>query len=206
MEKSTGQMVTFLGCPVSAQTSRMLQSWRRTVAPHFALPSGEPILRWTRPESLHITLHYFGPTAQGVVDDHQTALGALVQAIPAIPIRLHTLALFPKPETARGLWVEVEDPTGALKQLYEDLAHKLQQLDLPVAGRIFRPHITLGRVSSRLKGAQRREAAVVMRRVLAARHLSFSKDTVSQVHWYRSQQQPGGNFYLPLTSWRLRTT
>ncbi len=184
----------------------MLRSWCQAVAPQFTLSTEEPILRWTRPESLHITLHYLGATIAGTVTEHQAALGALVHGLPAIPIRLKTLALFPKPVSARGLWVEVEDPTLALKQLYEDIARKLQYLGLPVEERRFRPHITLGRVSSRLKGAQRREAAIVMQQLITAKPLNLTKDWISQVHWYRSQQQPGGNLYLPESSWPLKTS
>ena len=163
-------------------------------------------MRWTRPESLHITLHYFGPTVPAAVADHQSALGEIVQATQEIPVQLKTLDLFPQPRKARGLWMEVEDPTGALNQLHSNLVRKLQQLDLPGDHRQFRPHVTIGRISSRLRGAQRREAAAILQQVVATRPVSVTADSISRVHWYQSVQQQGGNLYPPLATWMLQAS
>ena len=203
MESPTREIVTFLGCPVSARTSELLQRWRLAAALHLALPAGDPVLRWTRPESLHVTLHYFGVTAQTAIADHQSALGAIVQATREIPVCLKEITLFPQHRQARGLWVEVEDPTGALYELHSNLVRKLQQLGLSVDRRRFRPHITLGRIPSRLRGSLCREAAEILQQFATTQSLDMTADTIAQVHWYQSVQQPGGNLYRPLVTWPL---
>ncbi len=205
MKSQSRSIVTFLGCPVSAQTATLLQHWRQAAAPHLALSSGAPVLRWTHPESLHLTLHYFGPVAQASVTACQSVLGEIVQATPEIPIRLKALALFPRLQTARGLWMEVEDPTGTLKRLQADLVQQIEHLDLPGHRRRFRPHVTVGRMASSLQGPQRQEAANLLQQVAATRSISMPADKIALVLWYQSVPQPGGNLYRPLATWVLNT-
>ncbi len=205
MESQSRLIVTFLGCPVSAQVTARLQRWCQAAAPQLTLPSGSPVLRWTRPESLHITLHYLGPTEQAAALDCQSVLGEMVAEIQEIPVHLQGLALFPQSRQTGGLWVEVTDPTGALAQLHANLSRTLQQLGLPASHRRFRPHVTLGRIAARPKSAVRREAAAILQRVVATRPLARTADTIALVHWYQSIQQPGGNRYPPLATWRLKT-
>jgi len=182
-------------------------------------------LRWTRPESLHITLHYFGPTPQAALAECQTALGEVVQKAQKIPVRLYAPTLFPHSRKARGLWIEVGDPTGALHRLHADLVQalqhlglpcdpklqhlglpcdpKLQHLGLPCDPKRFHPHVTLGRIPSRLRGSRRREAVAVLRQTVAHGSVPMTADTIAQMHWYQSLPQPRGNIYKPLTTWRF---
>jgi len=160
-------------------------------------------LRWTRPESLHITLHYFGPTPQAALAECQTALGEVVQKAQKIPVRLYAPTLFPHSRKARGLWIEVGDPTGALHRLHADLVQALQHLGLPCDPKRFHPHVTLGRIPSRLRGSRRREAVAVLRQTVAHGSVPMTADTIAQMHWYQSLPQPRGNIYKPLTTWRF---
>ena len=206
MERSTQKIITFLGCPISAPITAVLRRWCQAVKPDLYLPTGDPVLRWTRPESLHITLHYLGSTVKSEVALHQAAIGEVTHTARQIPFQLKAPTPFPQSSRARGLWVPVEDPTESLSQLHSALGLKLQQLGLPVDRKPFRPHVTLGRISSKLRGAQRREAASALQRIVATRIISVAADSIDQIHWYQSVQQPGGNVYTPLATWPLGTS
>lgn len=134
---------------------------------------------------------------------HQAAIGEVALTARPTPFQLLPPTPFPHSSKARGLWVPVEDPTDALSQLHSALGLKLQQLGLPVDRKTFRPHVTLGRISSKLRGTQRREAASALQRIVSIRTISAIVDSINHFHWYQSVQKPGGNVYRPLATWPL---
>lgn len=98
-------------------------------------------LRWTDPESWHVTLAFLGS-----VDAAETSrLGALIEDVAAQnePMQLRTgdLGAFPSAGRARVLWYGIADPDGSLAALSADLH---AALGMEVAAP-HRPHVTLAR-------------------------------------------------------------
>ena len=95
--------------------------------------------RRTRPERLHVTLHFIGgvPAAR---------LPALREGLALPWTGTDALVLDQASVWHGGIAVlEASQVPPALAQLHEALAGRLRALDLPVESRPYRPHVTLAR-------------------------------------------------------------
>ena len=157
------------------------------------LPSG--LVRWVRPEGIHLTLKFLGdiPTEQ---------LDAVAQAVhdASAPHAPFTLAVrgtgcFPNPHRPRVIWAGVNEPTGTLARLQRDVERMVQPLGFPSEGRPFRPHLTLGRVKGRDRGAIQTLGETVCGAAFQGGQMH-----VDTVHLIRSELLPGGAVYTKLSS------
>ncbi|MFN2582876.1 MAG: RNA 2',3'-cyclic phosphodiesterase, partial [Candidatus Dormibacteria bacterium] len=103
-------------------------------------------VRWTRPETLHITLHFFGS-----IDDERVR-GALeaVRPVTATTARFEMttdrLSAFPDRGSPRVLWLGSSTENPAMNALAHRVHERLAASGFAVEERRFRAHCTLGRV------------------------------------------------------------
>jgi 2'-5' RNA ligase len=94
--------------------------------------------RRTRPERLHITLHFIGNVAAARLPELRQALQL---TWTAGELTLDRATVWPG-----GIAVlEAQRIPSALAALHADLGNALRALDLPVESRPWRPHVTLAR-------------------------------------------------------------
>lgn len=126
----------FIALWPDAASREALQTW--SDAQHW--PEGA---RRTRPEHLHLTLHFLGPTDPARVPELASSLPKRIDPI--------TLRLAHLQDWGEGLQVlrPLEYPP-ALMELQKQIGATLGELGLPVDDRRFRPHVTLGRKGSGL--------------------------------------------------------
>lgn len=94
--------------------------------------------RRTPPERLHITLHFLGDVAAARLPQLQRSLAV---DWGGCELALDQAAVWPG-----GIAVlEAGQVPAALAQLHARLRDRLLELDLPVEGRRYRPHVTLAR-------------------------------------------------------------
>ena len=99
-------------------------------------------LRWTDPESWHVTLAFLGSTEASAVPGLLDRLAAIAQAHGATTTTTGGLGAFPTPARARIAWYGVEDVDGRIARLAADIGATLGLDTL----RPLRPHLTLARV------------------------------------------------------------
>jgi 2'-5' RNA ligase len=102
-------------------------------------------VRWVKPAGLHLTVKFLGETDPGRVPEIEASLRLASRWVGMITLAAGELGAFPGLTGARVLWAGfVSEPALEL------LAHRIEQgcagLGFPVAGRPFRPHVTIGRV------------------------------------------------------------
>jgi RNA 2',3'-cyclic 3'-phosphodiesterase len=108
-----------------------------------------PRLRWTRPESWHVTCAFLGEVAddrrEEVVSVVRTAVGA---SGPARSLALGEPGTF----GGRTAWLRVVDePAGRVVALGERLQTALAGAELPVETREVHPHLTVARTRGRAR-------------------------------------------------------
>ena len=149
---------------------------------------------WVREDNLHVTVKFLGrEPADGVA-----AVGARLDAVAAAHARL-ALALggvdaFPNLRAPRIVWMEA-DGGPAVGRLHHDVEAACATFGYAAEGRGYRPHVTLGRVKSRLDGGAARGLAEQARSVRYT-----SRVEVRSVDLMSSTLTPAGSRYAVVHS------
>jgi 2'-5' RNA ligase len=101
-------------------------------------------LRWVRPEGIHLTLRFLGPTRSEQIRTLGPALAQCAAACPRSEAQVGGLGVFPARGSPRVLWlgVSLPAPVLALQVACEEAA---VAAGFPGETRPFRSHLTLGR-------------------------------------------------------------
>jgi RNA 2',3'-cyclic 3'-phosphodiesterase len=171
-------MRLFIGIPLADAVVRKLS------ALCGRLHAGTDGLRWSAPESWHVTLQFLGSTTE---EQYACVAGRLgeIRSAP-VPIRLGGLGIF---ERAGIFHVEVE-PSDELVALQQQVTAHTAPCGFEPEDRPYRPHITLARTKG---DAGRRQLKQVKERVKAERQLAaFS---AQEFLLYESHLGAGGSKY-----------
>ncbi|MFQ5703939.1 MAG: RNA 2',3'-cyclic phosphodiesterase [Gemmatimonadales bacterium] len=154
-------------------------------------------IRWTRPESLHVTLKFLGD----VPDDLERALIAAADRAVAgtepFVLSIDSVGTFPKSNRVRVVWAGCS-PVAQLETMQRRLEQQTEALGFPTEARTFRPHITLGRAKS---GAKKTQLSGVGKQ-LESVHLSV-EFTVESLDLMESKLGASGARYSERYSARL---
>jgi 2'-5' RNA ligase len=147
-----------------------------------------PRVSWVAPQSLHVTLKFFGE----VNDARAALLTRILEApfeMPPFQVEWRGLGAFPSPRQPRALWMGVVFGADKLGQLEAALATRLGAPD--EEAQPFRPHLTLGRVRMPGKG-------VDWEKILREIDVRGVRSLVDHVTLYRSTTSPKGPQYTGL--------
>ncbi|HEX7126530.1 MAG TPA: RNA 2',3'-cyclic phosphodiesterase [Thermodesulfobacteriota bacterium] len=155
-------------------------------------------VRWSRPEGLHLTLHFFGNVPEGELARVAGALEAGVAAAPgAFDLALEGLGAFPTAARPRVIWIgAVGEGRARLERLQAALAAEIAGAGFPVESRPFHAHVTLGRVA----GAPPRGLRAAIEAGAGRRLGEFRVEAVTL---YRSELSRDGSRYTELERWGL---
>lgn len=106
--------------------------------------AGWPV-RWTAPESWHLTVRFYGERDAADVGRIGSGLTEAARGTPALDLHLTTVGTNALGRRARILWVAVEAP-AALELLHDRVERAGIALGIELEGRPYRPHLTIGRV------------------------------------------------------------
>lgn len=107
-------------------------------------------IKWVMGDGLHITLHFLG-YADGILEEQvKLAMQSLSGKFGEFEFALGKINAFPNLASSRVIFLECEQINGkSVFKLRELLGKKLIQLGIAVDERLWKPHITLGRVKER---------------------------------------------------------
>jgi 2'-5' RNA ligase len=170
-----------------------------------------PGLRWTSPDSWHITLAFLGEVAEPVLPELCTRLERAARRHPAHDLALRGGGAFPAARLARAVLAVVAAPPGAAGATGPARAGPLHALAASVAagarragapppdeGRRYRPHLTLARP---------RPPADVRPLVASLAGLDIGPWPAADIRLIRSHlggSAPGSARYEELAAWPLR--
>ncbi|MBI3933659.1 MAG: RNA 2',3'-cyclic phosphodiesterase [Acidobacteria bacterium] len=152
-------------------------------------------VRWSRPESLHITLKFLGEIPAEKVGQVKKRLQALPAAAP-VTIRLAGAGFFPNDRTPRVIWLGIE-AGPELHRLAASVEQNLLSLGIPKEDRNFSPHLTLGRIRAA-------DGVATLRTILQQQEpLEMGTFTAAEFFLYESQLAPGGSIYRKVARFPL---
>lgn len=162
------------------------------------LRTAAPRVRWTPPDHIHFTVKFLGEQPEALVAPLADALRSVASEHRAMPVVLGGLGAFPNLRRPRIVWMGVRDP-NRLELLQHDVELACERLGVPVDGRPFRPHLTLGRAGENVPDEQLQALA------RAARAQRFEEESmVDSVRLMQSELGRGGPVYTVLAAAALR--
>ena len=157
-------------------------------------------VRWTRPESLHLTLRFLGNVDVEAVPALSDAVSSCAAASRPFEVALGGIGGFQRLRAMRVIWIPVAGGIGPLTELYRSLEGELESLGFARERREFRPHVTLGRVREGAPMPQRRAVAEALAAAQPDESPALSVESVSLI---RSVLTPAGSEYTRLRTARV---
>jgi 2'-5' RNA ligase len=149
-------------------------------------------VRWVKLGSIHLTLKFLGDVHPAQIDDIAGVTAQVVRDERFLSLGLAGLGAFPSPRNPRVVWVGIRGEVERLTSIQERLQHNLVVLGFAPERRVFRPHLTLGRV----KDKRNRQALI---EAMAAMQLpEFNYFDVPEIILYKSDLRPTGAIYTKL--------
>lgn len=155
-----------------------------------------PDEKWSRPDSLHLTLSFLGHLPAETLDPIRAALEAASAESEPFSLRLRGAGFFGRGTRGRVLWLGAEGGRALLSlqtTIVRELAVVGHREDRP-----FRPHLTLARSRDPSGSRLLAEAG----RALAS--VDLGSFLVQEFVLYRSELGPDGSHYTPLATFPLR--
>jgi 2'-5' RNA ligase len=149
-----------------------------------------PDVRWARPETLHITVHFFGELEASRAAAALEAISPVARRTAAFDVELERLGAFPPGGTPRVLWLGPAHDVAALYALASECTTALRDAHFDVDTRPYRPHCTLGRPRAPWSAAARQPWAAA-----SAEPRRRMRCTASRLVLYESRSAPGGAVY-----------
>ena len=143
---------------------------------------------WSRAESIHLTLKFFGNIEQSQVERLSAAASRVTNRYSPFRIGLGGSGIFPPRGTPRVLWIGVNDPSGQLTALQQQFENECAKEGFPKEERAFRPHLTLARIR-KPQGARR------LAEVHAGIEFKPVEFSVSELLLFRSELSSEGSKY-----------
>ncbi len=112
------------------------------------LRDAAPGVSWVSAGRVHLTLKFLGEQPEAMADAVATAMDRVAHGHAAFESSLGEFGAFPNFRRARVVWIGMDDDPR-LEILHHDVEVAADALGLPIDGKPFRPHVTLGRVGQR---------------------------------------------------------
>ena len=173
----------FLAIPLP----RQLQESIRVIQTELQASIAEA--RWTRPENLHLTLHFFGEIEQETLEKLKVSVLSVKGCQRPFQVEVKGLGAFPDPYRPRVIWLGLK-PRGQLEQLHRATEPCLSQAGLTTDSRPYSPHLTIGR----LLGGKLDLTELFS----SMQQKTIEPLTVDRLILYESRLRPEGAQHIPL--------
>ncbi|MCH7703165.1 MAG: RNA 2',3'-cyclic phosphodiesterase [Planctomycetes bacterium] len=104
------------------------------------------MVRWTKPEQMHLTLKFLGPCEDDRMAEIHEACDRVAQASGPLELKLSDCGCFPPHGRVRVIWVGLDAGAGDVAACGESCESRFADLGFSREQRDFSPHLTLGRV------------------------------------------------------------
>ena len=178
------RMFVGIGLPEECRTSIV-----RALSP--VAETGLPV-SWTRAENLHITLKFLGEVPDARVEELGGLLAESARGTGPFRFLVEGAGGFPTLSSPRILWAGVREPLDPVRKLHQNMEKILAGAGFPREGRLFHPHVTVGRVRRRLPAGwtERFGGALSGKR--------FGEVPARSYQLYESRLSPSGSTYTVL--------
>jgi 2'-5' RNA ligase len=158
-------------------------------------------VRWARPETLHLTVHFFGQIDGARAATALDLVAPIADRTPPFEVGLDRLGCFPPRGTPRVLWLGPSRDVAPLTALALECRAVLGGAGFDVDKRRYNPHCTLGRPRLPWTDPARTAWAAAV-----AEDQDEMRFSASRLVLYESRPAPGGAVYTESASLRFGST
>jgi len=155
-------------------------------------------VRWTRPESVHLTLQFLGDIPTGHVASISEVIADACAGAKPLGLTLDGIGAFPNLSRPRIVWVGMQGDIEPLRKIASRIAELLKPLGYK-PDKPFSPHITLGRIRDTARTDELRAISDALTSQ-ASRRASNAAITVNSISLMESHLQSGGSVYTQLAN------
>ena len=129
----------FLAIPIPPQVKASIERLQKHLAAQI------PDIRWTKPDNLHLTMHFFGDVSEETLEKIKVSMLSVKSCQQPFLVEVKGFGAYPSLRRPRVLWLGLQ-PEGQLRQLHEACRKSLAQAGVMTDSRPFSPHVTIGRL------------------------------------------------------------
>ncbi|MDY0002947.1 MAG: RNA 2',3'-cyclic phosphodiesterase [Polyangia bacterium] len=170
-----------LSVPSIRKVGELQQQLRQSRAPDLHI-------RWVPPPNMHVTLKFYGNLGIDQLEAVKDAARRAAAMVKPFGLSARGLGVFPGVEKPRVLWVGLGEGAETLAELFRRLEDASEHLGFARDTRVFRPHLTLGRVQRGSDG--------VAEWIAAHGEVDCLTSSVDELVVYESRLQRAGAEYL----------
>jgi RNA 2',3'-cyclic 3'-phosphodiesterase len=105
-------------------------------------------IRWVRPESIHLTLKFFGDIPESDVANISAVAGKAAASVGQFEFGIGGAGVFPDMKRPRIVWLGMNGDVARFVAFQKELERALEETGFSREERPFRPHLTLARIKS----------------------------------------------------------
>jgi len=155
--------------------------------------------KWVKPENIHLTLKFLGNTPVDKIPLINNLLQETANQCKSFDISISDLGVFPRIESPRVIWVDINQGKEELIKFAGEIENKLSDLGFIKEDRPFQTHVTLARIKSSLNRLNLAEK-------LKAINPPPLSQRVDKITFFKSTLTPQGPVYEILKEITLKTS
>jgi RNA 2',3'-cyclic 3'-phosphodiesterase len=153
-------------------------------------------VNWVQAGKMHITLAFLGDTEEDLIPALVTAVEKELAPFSKFELTLSSVGVFKSLHDPRVIWTGCH-AGPEFHRMKADLDKVLAGYGYEPEGRIFSPHLTLGRIKFIRNPNQLAQLITLYKDVI------FQRDVIREVILYESKLNPAGPEYFPLKKFML---
>jgi 2'-5' RNA ligase len=155
-------------------------------------------VKWVKTDNIHLTIVFLGQVKGTELEGVKGAAGAVCAEFGPFEVALEGVGCFPNRRRPRVLWLGLKADLDRLNAFRDALQEGLKPFGIKEEKRLFRPHLTLGRIRKPGKMARSFED-----RFFEYHDLGSADYLLSDLILFKSTLKPGGAEYSGLAAWPL---
>ena len=186
----------FLAIPLPQQLKESISKVQRDLQAQI------PDARWTRPENLHLTLHFFGETTQETLEKIKVSVLSVKNCQRPFVVEVKALGVFPNQHRPRIIWLGLESK-DLLRQLHSSCRKYLRQAGVATESRTYSPHLTIGRLKKVATDRLRQQNTDLVDLFDSVGQTVIGQLPVDKLILFESRLHSGGSEHIPLLTVNL---
>lgn len=159
-----------------------------------------PNIIWVKLQNLHLTLKFLGEISLKQCNKIKQIITEITKEGSGFKIKLKSIGVFPNTHAARIIWIGNNQLPAELKNFAEQLDKKLVKSGILQEERLFRAHITIGRIKYQLISSDLKKAFDKTENDLSSANLEFN---CREITLFESTLSPGGPIYTILEKFKI---